>query len=182
MIPGGVEESSSLLELYISFALDTRTMAPVYFRSLKFSTASRRSAFLLREDHQSKAFTKQQRTSNGPRADPMATGRYPIANATAALEFLNAHLTTGASREQSIQADAASCDLNTQLRTFVQFFKWPNSHWHVSNLDCGRGRLRSSVTCRLRPMCVANSFYQTVLVLARHFGTISIVVVDLHTI
>ena len=39
----------------------------------------------------------------------MATGRYPIANATgaikyatAALEFLNAHLTTGASREQSL--------------------------------------------------------------------------------
>ncbi|CAK9111723.1 unnamed protein product [Durusdinium trenchii] len=38
---GGAEESSSLLELYISFALDTRTMAPVYFPSLKKKTASR---------------------------------------------------------------------------------------------------------------------------------------------
>ena len=31
-----------------------------------------------RLDHFSKAFTKQERTSNGPRADPMATGRHPI--------------------------------------------------------------------------------------------------------
>ena len=44
------EQASSLLELYVSFALSTGTMTPVYVRALKKKTKARPSAYVLREN------------------------------------------------------------------------------------------------------------------------------------
>ena len=44
------EQASSLLELYVSFALSTGTMTPVYVRAFKKKTKARPSAYVLREN------------------------------------------------------------------------------------------------------------------------------------
>lgn len=83
------EDQSSLLELYVAFALDTKSMMPVYMRALKKKTKNRDSAYVLRED--------------------------------------------------SVQADESRSDLNTQLRSFVQLFKWLNASKHWAKVSVDRG-------------------------------------------
>lgn len=91
-LPGPSEEATSLLEVYCSFALDTKMMAPVYFRNRKKITKSRPSPYLL--------------------------------------------------RDESVLADETPADLVTQLRVFVQYFKWFMTDQMKSDLHCHRGGLR----------------------------------------
>ena len=44
------DDCSSLLELYVAFALDTKSMMPVYLRTLKKKTKTRESAYVFREE------------------------------------------------------------------------------------------------------------------------------------
>ena len=75
-------------------------------------------------------------------------------------------------REDSIQADEAACDLNTQLRTFVLFFKWLNSQWHICEMV--EGHFVDLAICRLPHMLVVFSCFRMDAVLARHCGTVGL--------